>query len=69
MWRDARFDSVGRRIFLDAVDGRYTPIFDLLQWNPPTAGRVHFSDDFMRENWNKTFRLFAIKLGFDPSKF
>ena len=29
----------------------------------------HFSDDFMRENWNKTFRLFAIKLGFDPSKF
>lgn len=49
MWRDTRFDGVGRRILLDAVDGRYTPIFDLLRWTPTTAGKIHFSDDFMRE--------------------
>ncbi len=48
MWRGTRFDPVGRKILLDAIAGRYKPLYADFNWRPVPAGRVHFSDDFMR---------------------
>jgi len=49
--------------------GNGTDKFEYTFRNYLNSCDYHFSNDFMRGNWDKEFKLFAIKLGFDPSLF
>jgi hypothetical protein len=48
MWRATTFDGVARKLVLEAVAGRYVPLYAQFSPQPIRTGTVFFADDFMR---------------------